>query len=316
MSRLDKMDRHKIIEQQMSKMYDILVGASLVDRNLRKYSPNDIFMDFVRKNEGYYVTFSQYDKLGIWPGSKSDGNPLGIYCYDLKYAYDFYSKNNLHRKNTQEFDRIKTYEIKDRSTLKGLYDRQVLSILPFAQNANYMIFFKINDKYEVLDFSNFDRNRLEEYIADIFYFDITKYDKDFYENKLKEITEHRKQSGNTDGSEAGHIFWDFLMSVCEYKNYHFEEKRRYNKISGENKRVDIARWRRMLLEHWWIGVVTDPGYKIIHPWEACQSVVLTSDVIDKSSIQVFNGRRHVYHNKRETEKTREHRLQLRKATFE
>lgn len=74
-----------------------ILSLSHIDKEGNKYSTNDILLKYINE-DGVYVTFTEINKVGINPTSEFD-TPLGIYCYPIKEAYNYYVK----RKGKKDF---------------------------------------------------------------------------------------------------------------------------------------------------------------------------------------------------------------------
>lgn len=140
-----------------------ILSLSYIDREGNKYAPNDILMKYVEENnENLFVSFTEINKLGIFPKSKHSSTPLAIYAYPIKFSYDYYIKN----KNDKFIDK-----------------------LPFANNNNYFHIFKAKNYNKLLIIGKNEID-LEYYIKKINeYFKKELNNKNFNYNKkhIKEI---------------------------------------------------------------------------------------------------------------------------------
>ena len=118
-----------------------ILSLSFRDRKGNKLDTNDILMQYI-DDDNAFVSFTEIDKIGIRTDSKYD-TPLGIYCYPIKLAYEFYTR----------------------------YSNKFIENLPFATDKKYFTIFKAKNFNKIITDYNYtdnkfyiDFNNLKKYI--------------------------------------------------------------------------------------------------------------------------------------------------------
>ena len=183
-----------------------ILSLSFKDREGNKLNTNDILMQYIN-DDNAFVSFTEEDKLGIKPSyDYKTKTPLGIYCYPIKLAFEYYVKKSKSKYN-------------------------FIDNIPFASNRKYLTIFKakdssklINSNYTKEDFS-IDFNKLKEK----YYLD----NKDIFDNFNKNIkNEIYLENNNVNYSD---IIENNYSSQLYFLTYKLAKKNpiKWNKIFRE-----------------------------------------------------------------------------------
>lgn len=196
--------------------------------------------------KGYYISFTEIDKLGINPKSRYN-TPLGIYSYPLDEIKDF--QKDSYGYSTWKDDGVE---------------------VPFAGNNPYIWVFKPKHPERVLELSDYDSEKWDDDIKKIYKFGKKyKVDKDTINEFIHESYDEAYVKN------IGGYFWYITMSLSEY----IETINRNVFISPKSKRNKIVIWNELFRYLGYDGISDKKGQGIIHEMEPVQAVFFSKYVI-------------------------------------
>jgi hypothetical protein len=172
----------KVPEFVKNKLDQLFLDSGLLSEKRRGGEKNpkipytemlDKYMD----RDDIYITFTHLVKAGINPNSSYD-TPLGVYCFPLKKAADFYGKKN------------------------GVIN------FPFAAGRPYIFILKEKNNIKKIDVSKYTASDGEKDINKII---------EIYKDKVEDINELlRRAKAGTDFAQLGvGVFWYFCKLVSD-----------------------------------------------------------------------------------------------------
>ena len=248
-----------------------ILSIAFKDEDGNKFSPNDILMKYI-DDDNAFVTFTDINKLGINLSSDYQ-TPVGIYCYPIKYAYNYYNIDfyGTNYKSYYDINNNINNRKEEKEYRNKIYDDQFISKFPFTSTeGNYFTIFKCKKPEDILIFqeSKFDYKSL---IKKSIKFIKKKYDIDI----IKDFPKSIEQREYTKYESVGNIIddttslWRFTRNLALDVAYY------------EKKYKSTIVWFSILKNLGIVGFI-DPGYAIIHPNEPCQAVFF-----DKTQLEII-----------------------------
>lgn len=248
-----------------------ILSIAFKDKKGNKLSPNDLLMQYI-DDDNAFISFTDINKLGINPSSDYQ-TPVGIYCYPIKDAYNYYNID-FNGTNYRSYYDINN-NINDRKEEKEyrnkIYDDQFISKFPFTSTeGNYFTIFRCKKPEDILIFqeSKFDyKNLIKKSIE----FIKKKYDIDI----IKDFPKSIEQREYTKYESVGNIIddttslWRFTRNLALDVAYY------------DKKYKSTIVWFSLLKNLGVLGFI-DPGYGIIYQNEPCQAVFF-----DKTQLEII-----------------------------
>lgn len=254
-----------------------ILSLSHVDKEGKKYSPNDILMKYVKENDdNLFVSFTKINKLGINPKTKYN-TPLGIYCYPIKLAYQFYNSSNKtlsNNINKEDVDNRDYYNIKDndnrKNYLENIKNLIFINRLPFATDGNYFHIFRYNsNKILTVNKSKFD---YKNYIEKLAKYVIETYDQYITEqsrNNIEGFIRYNIKDLEKEHTDPTSILYHLIMNI--------------GRMIINLPKIKVSKYpliTNSIFRYLGIDGIIDPGEGLIHPNEPCQAVFFSKNNIE------------------------------------
>lgn len=261
-----------------------ILSLSHIDKEGKKLDASDIIEKYNKK--GYYISFTNLDKIGIYPQSNFE-TPLGIYAYNIPKAVQKYNII-FHEK---ELDPNTWFE----------RDYEILRKFPFANTAKYINILKIKDDVKLLNIHNINKEKYNNFISIL----EEKVGKEKVSDIINNLSEYMYlYCDDIDTSDvkkalktyAGRL-WN-IIRFCSVSNLSLNVDKRREHLDERKKKIynpDSLAWNKFLRNLGYDGV-DDWGRGIIHPNEPQQTVFLSSsafEVIDRFDNSYHTRNKHI-----------------------